>query len=653
MSRFLVRAGFLVAGLLSLTAPAFGAGAASTSVPKAKTSFDGTLQTLVEDYTDGHSRTLHFLDTDHGRYAVHFRGKPALLPSGTRVRANGRATANVLELDGAGDLQTIASIATGTFGEQQVAVILVNFSDDTTQPRTPADAGTLVLGTVSNHYKESSFGQTWFKGQVFGYYTVGMSKTVCDAYKLASLADAAATAAGANLSAFNRKIYMFPRNACAWSGLGNVGGTNTMAWVNGSFSTLVVAHEMGHNYGLYHAQSVDCDVSPLGNSCTTSTYGDTADMMGNYRAAQFNPFEKELLGWLNDGVSPPITTVTTSGRYKIEPYSAGTVGAKAIRVPRGNGNYYYIEYRQPIGADSVLATTGNLTRGVIVRTATPTDATSSRQLDMTPGTSTSYSELADGALEVGRSYTDATAGVTISLAAADTTGASIDVSFGSAPAPTCTHATPSLSVSGPTASVAAGTTQTYSVTLANRDSSACAATAFTLARSLPSGWTGTLSSTSVTLSPGTSASATLTATSPATAAAGTYALGVGASSAIGSIHTTSASASYAVAAAAAPAGVLTDSIATDKTSYLRGETAYISTLVKSDGVPVSGASVTFTITTPTGSSVLVVATTGSDGMARTSYRIGKGKAAMGSYVARATAVKDAVNASSNTAFSAN
>ena len=34
----------------------------------------------------------------------------------------------------------------------------------------------------------------------------------------------AATAAGVNLSGYARKVYMFPRNACAWAGLGNVGG---------------------------------------------------------------------------------------------------------------------------------------------------------------------------------------------------------------------------------------------------------------------------------------------------------------------------------------------------------------------------------------------------------------------------------------------
>lgn len=49
-----------------------------------------------------------------------------------------------------------------------------------------------------------------------------MSKTVCDPANLAKLATNAVVASGGNLSAYARKVFMFPRNACAWSGLGDV-----------------------------------------------------------------------------------------------------------------------------------------------------------------------------------------------------------------------------------------------------------------------------------------------------------------------------------------------------------------------------------------------------------------------------------------------
>ena len=147
-----------------------------------------------------------------------------------------------------------------------------------------------------------------------------MSKTVCDPANLATLATNAVVASGGNLSAYARKVFMFPRNACAWSGLGDVGGSATQAWINGRYDTQVVAHEMGHNFGLRHARALNCDVAVLGKSCTTLEYGDVADDMGNIAPAQFCPF------------------------------------AKAVKIPRGldssgRKRWYYLEYRQPIGAD--------------------------------------------------------------------------------------------------------------------------------------------------------------------------------------------------------------------------------------------------------------------------------------------------------------
>jgi hypothetical protein len=494
---------------------------------------------------------------------------------------------------------------------------------------------------------------------VFGWYTIAMSKATCDPYTLATLADQKATAAGVDLSAYARKVYMFPRTGCTWAGLGNVGGSATKAWANGSFATITVAHELGHNLGLYHAQSLDCDVSALGNTCTTYTYGDTADTMGNYRAAQFNPLEKEQLGWLNDGTSPPILTASTSGRDVIEPYTATTVGAKAIMIPRGTNSagqklWYYVEYRQPLGVDSVLGTTGNLTKGVIVRTAVEGDPTSSRQIDMTPGSSTSsYTELADGALAVGQSYTDATAKVTLTLAWTASSGAAVDVLLGSAPAPapTCTRAAPVVTLGAATTAVAAGSSKSYTVTVSNKDSSACAATSFSLARSVPTGWTGVLAVTSLSLSPGASASTTLNVTSPTTATAGSYGIGVGTSSAVGSMHTANASGTYSVATTSNSTAI-TETVGTDKTSYLRGQTVYMSARVLRSGVAVSGASVKFTVTLPGGTSTVLSATSGSDGYARGTYKLGKGKGAIGSYKLRADATSGSSTASANTGFSA-
>ena len=79
----------------------------------------------------------------------------------------------------------------------------------------------------------------------------------------------------------------------------------------------------------------------------------------------------------------------------------------------------------------------------------------------------------------------------------------------------CTRANPTLAITpSQTAGVPAGTMVPLNVTVANNDTTACAASTFDLTRSIPAGWTATLLSSAISLSPGTSDSTTLQVTSP-------------------------------------------------------------------------------------------------------------------------------------------
>jgi hypothetical protein len=662
-SRAFRHAGRSLAGLVFLAALGANnvpAPAHAAAPSRAQTvTLEGRLEVRVEDYPNHISRTRHFLDTSRGRIELKFKHAPHGLISGSRIRVHGQAEGTTLALGGsdAGSVEMLAAATTATLGVQRTAVVLVNFQDDASQPITPSSAKTLVFSTIDAFYRENSFQQAWLTGDVYGWVTIASSKTTCNTEQIAQQADAAVAASGIDLSGYGRTVYMFPQNACGWTGLAMVGGTPARAWINGVFSLRVVGHELGHTFGLMHAHGLDCDTSALGAICKSLTYGDGADLMGN-RAVQFNPFEKEQLGWLNDGVSPPIVTVTSNGRYTIEPYSSSSVGNKAIKIARdpdpatGKPRWYYIEYRQPIGADAILANIGNLTKGVLVRTSTEGDGNSSNLLDMTPNsiTTSGFSDLEDGALAVGRSYTDDAAGVTISLASAGTSGAAIDVSFGgSPPPPSCTRTAPIVSINGSTTAIAAGSSKSYTVSVSNKDGSACTATTFILARSVPSGWTGTLAASSLSLGPGSTGTTTLNVTSATTATAGSYGIGVGTSSNVGSAHTANASTTYAVAATSS---ALTETVGTDKASYLRGQTVYMSARVLNGGAAVNGASVKFTVTLPGGTSAMLSATSGSDGYARSSYKIGKGKAAAGNYALRADASSGGGTATASTGFTA-
>ncbi|GHA78653.1 choice-of-anchor Q domain-containing protein [Cognatilysobacter bugurensis] len=218
-----------------------------------------------------------------------------------------------------------------------------------------------------------------------------------------------------------------------------------------------------------------------------------------------------------------------------------------------------------------------------------------------------------------------------------------------APSPTCTRAAPTVTLTGPTTQVTAGTTNTYSMTLKNNDSAACANTNFALARTVPTGWTGTLSATSVTLAPGASSTATLSVKSTTTATAGNYGIGVGTSSTVGTTHTAKASATYSVKAATTG---FTTTVSTDKASYKAGSTVTMTSRVLRDGKPVSGARVQFTALKPNGiNSTITTAYTDSYGYAKKSIATGTGPSSIGTYKLSVVATSSTLTAKAAMTFS--
>lgn len=425
---------------------------------------EGTLQVLHVDYKDhSQSHYVYLLETDAGEhFSLHFAKQPPGLLSGARVRTNGlllrgakardagdtegavavadeEADIELLEAPGSKNSTsgsgTTTSTTQNTLGAQKTLVILVNFQD-TIQPYTLSDVQSMIFGTTSNFFLENSFQQTWLSGDVAGSYTIPLDSTACNSASVQNYADSAATAAGINLSAYAHHVYVFPYSAaCGWSGLSTVGGSPSTSWINGSLRLGVTAHELGHALGLFHAHSLDCGTATLGSTCTTAEYGDTLDMMGT-SGSQFNAVQKERLGWLNAGASPPITTVLADGTYTVEAYESTGSGPKALKLLKsvdpstGKRTWYYVESRQAIGIDSWLASNANVMNGVVIHSGTESSGNSSFLLDMTPASgSTSYEDWKDPALVAGQSFSDPNAGVTLTTEWVNATEAAITVQF--------------------------------------------------------------------------------------------------------------------------------------------------------------------------------------------------------------------------------
>ena len=614
---------------------------------------EGELEVAYECWED-FSRMHYSLEVAGERLSLHFAGEPpANLSTGSIARAKGVRVGQALALEsGKESLQNSYSgfetmsmaIAPNTFGQQKILVLLVNFQDKQTQPFTASQVQSTVFTSANNFYKESSYQQTWLTGDVFGWFTLPISSASCDQTTIATYAKQAATAAGVNLSAYNHYVYAFPSLSCGWTGWGTYGGNPSQAWINGSMSLRTVAHELGHNFGLYHARAMDCGSQVVGTGCTTIEYGDSFDILGQSGVTgHSHANQKERLGWLGYGNSPGITTVTASGTYWLDPYETVGTNPKALKILKstdstGKKTWYYVELRRPIGFDSFISSNTNVMNGVVVHTGTEGYTVDEYLLDMTPETSS----FSDSALVVGRSYNDPNLNVTITPLSVGSTGASVGVSFGPQP---CVQINPSMTLL-PSASqwVSAGATVTYTVSVTNNDSGGCTASNFDLQATVPSGWTTVLASPSLNISPGASVTATLQVTSPTQATDGFYNVGVNAANSSNSNYAASTTATCVVVS------TLGVTVSTDQSSYTRTQTANITASVSGAGSAVSGATVMFTVTKANGSMVMGTAATGANGSAVYSYRFNKKRDPVGAYQVTATANLGGVSGSGTTGF---
>lgn len=594
---------------------------------------DGELEVLHEDRAQG-SRFVYKLKAFGVEYSLNFKKNPPThLSSGARVKVRGVRVNTALALDSGTSVQAAAApIAPNTFGQQNTLVILVNFRNNTAQPYDTTFAGN-VLNTTSNFFLENSYQQTYLSTTLKGWYTIDMdaphvvtnsdgTKTYyCDYSSISSKADAAATANGVTLSNYKRKVYAFPQAAgCTWWGLGSVGGNPSRAWINGSLQLRVVAHELGHNLGLWHSHSLDCGAAVIGGTCTSSDYGDTLDVMGS-SSYHFNAFQKERLGWLNYGASPPITTAVGNGSYPIYPMETLGNNPKAVKILKstntstGKSAYYYAECRQPIGFDAGLSSNANVLNGLVIHTGDEASGDSSYLLDMTPATSS----WNDPALVTGLSFTDPASGVTLTseVPCSNTLNGHIGVAIGPM---ACVRANPDLTIS-PTAnqSISAGGSTTYTLSVKNNDNSGCSTGNFNLTAAPPGGWSAKLGSTALAIAPGATASTTLTVTAPIGAADGIYQTSATATNAADSRYADSVTGGAVIYTVTS----VSVAVATDKATYSRNQNVLINTTVSVNGSPAANMPVNLTIIKPTGATSNVSLITGAAGVATYKFRLNR------------------------------
>jgi hypothetical protein len=295
-----------------------------------------------------------------------------------------------------------------TEGQKSIILIRVDFPDLPGQP-FDSPAGTALISNVNSFYMEMSYARSGFLADGSGSDitpTLRMPQSAAwygmNSYynQLRTDARTAAAAAGYVLTNYDRDmICMGLVPGFNWAGLGYVGSSG--AWIRGSFSTEVAAHELGHNLGLNHANFWDTSGQSAIGVGTSVEYGDVYDNMGVGRVNHFNVRNKAYLNWLktNEWIN-----VTSNGTYRIFAHdNPGSTGARALRITKNSNTNYWVEFRQNITGNKWLMNGAGLRWG-------QNGNQQSQLLDTTPGSG--YGKN-DSCIVIGRTFSDQTSGIHI------------------------------------------------------------------------------------------------------------------------------------------------------------------------------------------------------------------------------------------------
>ena len=351
--------------------------------------------------------------------------------------------------DGAGSAGAVEPLAARAVGPAPQGVdaagsypyvsIMCKFSD---KPNEPADLAyflNMYAGSwpgLDHHWRRQSYdavdlvGSTavgWFTLPQTQQYYVDLSAGGNWTAMLTALYNDCTGAAGGsvNLNDFEGVNLMFNDTfgPYAWGGWGGVTWEPPWGWQNVG----VIAHEMGHAFGLPHSNNADNDGSPYDNpwDVMSDTWGwavghGTYGTLGKHTIA----IHKDWLGWI--GASRQVEVTAPGGHvFDVDHLTlAGTANLHLVKVPiPGTSRYYTIEVRDRVDYD------GNLPGfAVILHEVNPSRPEPAWLVDLE-----NPANGADaGAMWLpGECYDDPAAEILICVAGVTTEGSTVEVFLGS------------------------------------------------------------------------------------------------------------------------------------------------------------------------------------------------------------------------------
>lgn len=260
-----------------------------------------------------------------------------------------------------------------------------------------------------------------------------------------------ATTAGYNSDNYDFVSIVINHNLYSgWAGRGQVG--NKINWIDGyDYSASeqdqlvgTITHELGHNLGLWHANSWESNTSVADDSNGThDEYGHIFDCMGitssTYDQEHFNASFKNAMDWLGDSYIRELSDSDTDTTINIYGMDRTKVSGRTYAVKLDTGIAlgdntdldYWVEFRTRYPANTTLDD------GVLIYTSNDAHTDEAlKLLDMNPATSS----FNDAGLDMGESFT-ITGGrwkITVNSQSGSGADSYLNVSFEDARAPSIT-----------------------------------------------------------------------------------------------------------------------------------------------------------------------------------------------------------------------
>lgn len=335
----------------------------------------------------------------------------------------------------------------------KIGVIVFRFKNEISTPNIENTIRNFMFTdtkSVKSYYLENSFGQATLDGDVLGEYVLpyNPSTSSCDFDKWSQDAYQLAVKKVIDIAGYNSFIYVSEHyeNLCFYRATAEPLG-NTI-YINGAIDSYNFSHEMGHKFGLKHANAYDCDKNTKSidtdDKCISIEYADNYDVMGrtvDSALNHFNAVHKMETGWLS---ANQIIHFTDNGQYSIKPLEQ-SAGSLVIKIPKDQytdptgkilKRYYIVSYRQPIGFDSDLPSSITTGASIHIKTESiegsdPIAPDFSNFIDTTANNTDQYEfiykEFLDAVLTDGNSFTDSLINISIKQISHDQDGVVLEI----------------------------------------------------------------------------------------------------------------------------------------------------------------------------------------------------------------------------------